>query len=172
MLILGITDNSVGTASISINVSQREVVGFLVYYYVLIGLGILVGLFLIIGGSIFIIRRRRLREEVINSVVLRAAVPEVNDISYFNSAMPSFRAEQLGPERLTCPICLMQIERNEVVRRTPCGHVFHSACIDSWCLKNLNCPVCRCELSLEGINQRISEDVAVPLQGALEMEVL
>jgi hypothetical protein len=74
-------------------------------------------------------------------------VPEVNDISYFETEMPIFKAFALGNDRNVCPICLMQLERNDLVRKTPCAHTFHSSCIDSWCLKTLNCPVCRADLS-------------------------
>jgi hypothetical protein len=65
MLILGITDNSAISTRISISVSQRIVVGFLIYYYVLIGLGAFVALFLIVGGAIFIMRRRRMRAALV-----------------------------------------------------------------------------------------------------------
>ena len=61
MLILGIADNSAVAATINISVSQRMVVGFLIYYYILIGLGAFVILFIIVGGTIFMARRRRLR---------------------------------------------------------------------------------------------------------------
>lgn len=61
MLILGIADNSAISAIINISVSQKLVVGFLIYYYILIGLGAFVILFIIVGGTIFMARRRRLR---------------------------------------------------------------------------------------------------------------
>lgn len=61
MLILGIADNSPISATINISVSQRLVLGFLIYYYILIGLGAFVILFIIVGGTIFMARRRRLR---------------------------------------------------------------------------------------------------------------
>lgn len=61
MLILGITDNSAFSSPITISVSQRIVVGFLIYYYILIALGAFIALFLIVGGAIFALRRRRMR---------------------------------------------------------------------------------------------------------------
>jgi uncharacterized protein (DUF2225 family) len=73
--------------------------------------------------------------------------------------MPSFKGEALGSEKSMCPICLMQIEKREQARKTPCAHSFHANCIDSWCKKNLNCPVCRCELSREKINEKKQEAV-------------
>nr|VVW88184.1 unnamed protein product [Nymphaea colorata] len=74
--------------------------------------------------------------------------------------MPIFKAFSLGNDRSICPICLMQIERNDLVRKTPCSHTFHSNCIDSWCLKNLNCPVCRHDLSREKIHEKKKEPAA------------
>ena len=37
------------------------------------------------------------------------------------------------------------------MRVTVCDHVFHSACIDEWCKKNLTCPNCRTDLSYNNI---------------------
>lgn len=50
---------------------------------------------------------------------------------------------------ILCPICLQNIEDNEIIRSTPCDHVFHSVCLDVWCKKNVNCPVCRSDLAYE-----------------------
>jgi hypothetical protein len=75
MLILGITDNSAISTRISVSVSQRIVVGFLIYYYVLIGLGSFVALFLIVGGAIFIMRRRRMRADIVLNPNRHAEVP-------------------------------------------------------------------------------------------------
>jgi hypothetical protein len=75
MLILGITDNSAISARISISVSQRIIFGFLIYYYILIGLGAFVILFLLVGGAIFIVRRRRLRALAAAHGISRASGP-------------------------------------------------------------------------------------------------
>ncbi len=48
-----------------------------------------------------------------------------------------------------CPICCLEIEYNQYIRRLNCNHKYHKKCIDKWlifCLKNLkcsNCPMCR-----------------------------
>lgn len=83
LLILGLTDNSGFAATVSISVSQRIVVGFLIYYYVLIALGAFIALFLIIGASIFVLRRRRLRAMAAVSGRAAPEPAETNDISYF-----------------------------------------------------------------------------------------
>jgi hypothetical protein len=171
MLVLGLTDNSGFSTPISISVSQRIVVGFLIYYYVLIALGSFIALFLIIGSAIFIVRRRRLRRMVAMNAQSAPEVPETNDITYFETEMPVFKAFNLGNDRNVCPICLMQIERNDLVRKTPCSHSFHSNCIDSWCLKNLNCPVCRQDLSREKINEKKAEPVVPEYHAIIEEAV-
>lgn len=58
-------------------------VGFLIYYYILIGLGSFVAVVLVVGAVIFVRRRRRLRamQAQNNNVDLAASV--ANDISYF-----------------------------------------------------------------------------------------
>lgn len=46
-----------------------------------------------------------------------------------------------------CCICLMLCTSHEKVWSEPCGHTFHSACIEEWAMINQTCPVCRNELS-------------------------
>ena len=43
-----------------------------------------------------------------------------------------------------CVVCLDAIREGEPVKRLPCGHVFHSSCIDPWLLEEKAvCPTCR-----------------------------
>jgi len=42
-----------------------------------------------------------------------------------------------------CMVCLCDVEKGEVVRRLPCEHMFHSACIREWLQRNACCPLCR-----------------------------
>ncbi|KAJ2545143.1 hypothetical protein EV175_005833 [Coemansia sp. RSA 1933] len=45
---------------------------------------------------------------------------------------------------LECAICLEEISEGEVIRKLPCPHVFHSACIDRWLLSQSSvCPLCK-----------------------------
>jgi len=41
---------------------------------------------------------------------------------------------------MSCAICLEEITADETVLN-PCGHSFHTACIDQW--RRGTCPVCR-----------------------------
>ena len=42
-----------------------------------------------------------------------------------------------------CVVCLDAIREGEPVKRLPCGHVFHSSCIDPWLMEEKAvCPTC------------------------------
>lgn len=148
MLVLGIT-TSFSSAFITINVTQQQTSAFFVYYYILIAIVVIAFVVVMIGVFIFVIRRRR--RNLAQAIVPAAPVPGFNNLEHFQNFMPNFMAEKLGSQKVICSICLQQIEFNETVRKTPCKHVFHSTCIDSWCLKNLTCPVCRTDLTLESM---------------------
>lgn len=47
---------------------------------------------------------------------------------------------------LKCPVCLLEFEEEETVRKMPCEHHFHSSCILPWLGKTNSCPLCRHEL--------------------------
>mmetsp|Transcript_119311 Transcript_119311/g.283224 ORF Transcript_119311/g.283224 Transcript_119311/m.283224 type:complete len:151 (+) Transcript_119311:76-528(+) len=42
-----------------------------------------------------------------------------------------------------CVVCMGDLELGSRVRRLPCEHLFHSACVDSWLESHRECPVCR-----------------------------
>ena len=46
------------------------------------------------------------------------------------------------------PLLLEQMEgqladRDEEVRKLPCGHYFHKGCIDEWLTRSCECPICK-----------------------------
>lgn len=41
-----------------------------------------------------------------------------------------------------CAVCLSDFEWDDSLRRLPCGHGFHKACIDKWLKRNKVCPLC------------------------------
>ncbi|XP_043940224.1 E3 ubiquitin-protein ligase RNF181 isoform X2 [Protopterus annectens] len=47
---------------------------------------------------------------------------------------------------LKCPVCLLEFEEEETVKKMPCEHFFHSGCILPWLGKTNSCPLCRHEL--------------------------
>ena len=54
------------------------------------------------------------------------------------------RRREPGGNPVECVVCLDAIREGEPVKRLPCGHVFHSSCIDPWLLEEKAvCPTCR-----------------------------
>lgn len=41
-----------------------------------------------------------------------------------------------------CAVCLCDFDAGDMVRRLPCVHHFHPACIDRWLSQNKRCPLC------------------------------
>ena len=50
-------------------------------------------------------------------------------------------------EIFECPICLDEFQNNDDIRLLICSHKFHKKCIDLWFNKQLNCPMCKSNLS-------------------------
>ena len=42
-----------------------------------------------------------------------------------------------------CLVCQFAYEKDEVLRRLPCGHCFHAECVDQWLQTKDHCPYCR-----------------------------
>ncbi|KAI5682983.1 hypothetical protein M9H77_04211 [Catharanthus roseus] len=55
------------------------------------------------------------------------------------------------PNEEYCSICLTEFEAISMINQLPCGHYFHSNCLETW-LRSLNliktCPLCRKQISL------------------------
>ena len=48
---------------------------------------------------------------------------------------------------ISCPICLMDVEKDNEYYEIKCNHIFHKECLEKWLEKyNYICPVCRTEL--------------------------
>ena len=48
-----------------------------------------------------------------------------------------------------CTICLCELDDGEDVRRLPCMHLFHVACVDQWLTLNKRCPICRVDIETQ-----------------------
>eukprot|EP00505_MAST-04D_sp_SCG-Rhode-Island_P000390 Stramenopile-MAST_4_protein_390 len=55
------------------------------------------------------------------------------------------KMEKLEQE-LACSICLGDYENEEELRLLPCGHMFHTPCIDAWLQINRICPLCKADV--------------------------
>ncbi|CAK9091654.1 unnamed protein product [Durusdinium trenchii] len=60
-----------------------------------------------------------------------------------------FSAAEIPPgseDERCCQICLEDFAENEELRKLPCGHSFHSKCVDEWLTeKSCSCPICRAD---------------------------
>ncbi|KAL6513586.1 hypothetical protein OROGR_021072 [Orobanche gracilis] len=61
-------------------------------------------------------------------------------------------------EDAECCICLSAYDDGVELRELPCGHHFHSACIDKWLYLNATCPLCKFNILKNG-NQSGDEHV-------------
>eukprot|EP00933_Yihiella_yeosuensis_P052498 TRINITY_DN50593_c0_g1_i1.p1 TRINITY_DN50593_c0_g1~~TRINITY_DN50593_c0_g1_i1.p1 ORF type:complete len:421 (-),score=89.00 TRINITY_DN50593_c0_g1_i1:82-1344(-) len=43
----------------------------------------------------------------------------------------------------SCMVCLCDFELADECRRLPCGHVFHTQCVDEWLRRCTDCPICK-----------------------------
>lgn len=50
---------------------------------------------------------------------------------------------KIGTSSRKCPICYEEFQKEEVIIKLPCGHLFHRQCCKNWVLQKANCPVCR-----------------------------
>ena len=60
-----------------------------------------------------------------------------------------------------CPICLEPLGKNWI--KTPCRHFFHKHCLETWCIRSIDCdcPVCRTEIPYDFFD----EEEPLPLVG-------
>nr|GLL34910.1 probable E3 ubiquitin-protein ligase XERICO [Ipomoea trifida] len=73
--------------------------------------------------------------------------PSESYIEEFRSRTPPIRYDAMcisnNPEQ-ECSVCLAEFKPDAEINQLPCGHVFHTACLEKW-LKywNVTCPLCR-----------------------------
>lgn len=46
-------------------------------------------------------------------------------------------------EEEKCPVCLMEFEDKEEIKKLPCKHMYHPGCIDTWLKRSCKCPICK-----------------------------
>jgi hypothetical protein len=83
-------------------------------------------------------------------VQLNSSCPEA---SYLTSDAEAILAEELSTpfvERTTsnidCAVCQEHFQDGENVRRLPCNHQFHTACVDPWLQMHARCPLCNSQM--------------------------
>jgi len=74
-------------------------------------------------------------EEEKGEVEAKASGPPTKEKNGFCSSSPTTNE--------TCCICLESFKEGDSIIRLPCFHIFHSAEISKWLLKNHRCPLCQ-----------------------------
>ena len=73
-----------------------------------------------------------------------------NNINNFNSdSIPDSILEdlsELNEENKMCSICLEEYKNNDIIKKLPCNHIFHSECLKIWLSNKTTCPICRNDL--------------------------
>lgn len=58
-------------------------------------------------------------------------------------------AEYVRSDFLQCAVCLDEFELRSDAREMPCGHMFHSDCIQLWLGWQRSCPLCRYQIPID-----------------------
>jgi len=56
--------------------------------------------------------------------------------------LEKYKEDSMDKEDAVCVICLNEYQHDENIKRLPCNHHFHPACIDEWLHINKHCPLC------------------------------
>ena len=91
--------------------------------------------------------------EPIYNIILILRRIFIDDISNITRTLNSQELNELNEYNINfehndvCSICLDNIEKNNLIIKLKCNHIFHSSCIKEY-LKNYNrnCPICKIDL--------------------------
>jgi hypothetical protein len=82
-------------------------------------------------------------------VQISSSIPET---SYVTSDAETAIREETQPFNLRatsnvdCAVCQEHFQDGDTVRRLPCNHQFHSACVDPWLRIHARCPLCNSQM--------------------------
>ncbi|KHN98915.1 RING finger domain-containing protein [Metarhizium album ARSEF 1941] len=90
-------------------------------------------------------RKKRRREPGTKTEAMAPGAPSVRSIRSKRSSLTGTGETMATNFQPTCHICLASFEhRVTVIRELPCGHIFHSECIDEFLIQNSSlCPTCK-----------------------------
>lgn len=63
-----------------------------------------------------------------------------------------------------CAICREGFALGDLLKRLPCQHEFHGACVATWLKVNNTCPICRCQLPEAGMLEGEEDEVEQALE--------
>lgn len=109
MLVLGIGQNK-ETVTLTIDVTQKLVLGLTFYFYIVVGLIVFVSVLSLVSAVIYFVRRRR-RLGLLYGSSMHGHPNNGHNIDHFEAYMPSFPALEKEGEKSDCPICLQHITK-------------------------------------------------------------
>ena len=74
--------------------------------------------------------------------------PSMEQVAQIINSHQAFKYEA-GKEEQSCVICLLKLEKGQMVKGLQCSHKFHSKCINNWLKVKLRCPLCKKKVTLE-----------------------
>jgi hypothetical protein len=84
--------------------------------------------------------------------------------------------EKNKQEDNSCSICFDTMSNNGPLRTTPCGHKFHSECLNTWLRTKNTCPLCRAQVQapiiVPQINPQLAQQIADANDDANELAIL
>lgn len=67
-------------------------------------------------------------------------------LNHMERSYPLATQDDLNHNSDNCAICW---EKMDQARKLPCGHIFHTSCLQSWLEQDTSCPTCRLALSVQ-----------------------
>ncbi|KID89591.1 RING finger domain-containing protein [Metarhizium guizhouense ARSEF 977] len=103
-------------------------------------------------------RKKRRREPGPKTDTMGPGAPSVRSIRSKRSSLTGTGETMATNYQPTCHICLASFEhRVTVIRELPCGHIFHSECIDEFLIQNSSlCPTCKHCMLPKGYSPKIT----------------
>jgi hypothetical protein len=84
--------------------------------------------------------------------------------------------EKNKQETNNCSICFDTMSNNGPLTTTPCGHKFHSECLNTWLRTKNTCPLCRAQVQapviVPQINPQLAQQIADANDDANELAIL
>ena len=73
----------------------------------------------------------------------------VEENNFNSNSIPDSTLEdvsELNDENKMCSICSEEYKNNDIIKKLPCNHIFHSECLKIWLLNKTTCPIYRKDL--------------------------
>lgn len=67
-----------------------------------------------------------------------------NQIRQLEIELPTVNYNSIEyPINDSCAVCIEDFNNDDIVRKLPCSHIYHSECVDMWVIEKNTCPICK-----------------------------